>query len=69
MGGEGWRAAHNDARAQGTPAIQRQMNSPQYGELKRKTGDAQMLDLIFVTLTIIFFLLALAYVRGCEKLQ
>lgn len=28
-----------------------------------------MLDLIFVALTIVFFLLALAYVRGCEKLQ
>jgi hypothetical protein len=27
-----------------------------------------MLDLIFVGSTIIFFLLALAYVRGCEKL-
>lgn len=29
----------------------------------------KMLDLIFVALTIIFFLIALAYVRGCEKLQ
>lgn len=28
-----------------------------------------MLDLIFMALTIIFFLLALAYVRGCEKLH
>lgn len=28
-----------------------------------------MPDLIFVVLTIVFFLLALAYVRGCEKLQ
>jgi len=28
-----------------------------------------MSDLIFVTLTIVFFLLALAYVRGCERLQ
>ncbi len=28
-----------------------------------------MLDLIFVALTILFFLLALAYVRACEKLQ
>jgi len=28
-----------------------------------------MLDLIFITLTILFFLIALAYVRGCEKLQ
>jgi succinate-acetate transporter protein len=28
-----------------------------------------MLDLIFLALTICFFLLALAYVRGCEKLQ
>jgi len=28
-----------------------------------------MLDLVFVVLIIAFFLLALAYVRGCEKLQ
>jgi len=28
-----------------------------------------MLDLIFIGLTILFFLIALAYVRGCEKLQ
>lgn len=28
-----------------------------------------MLDLLYIALTIIFFLLALAYVRGCEKLQ
>jgi len=28
-----------------------------------------MLDLLFITITIAFFLLALAYVRGCEKLQ
>jgi len=28
-----------------------------------------MLDLIFVAATVLFFLLALAYVRGCERLQ
>ena len=28
-----------------------------------------MQDLIFIALTIIFFLLCLAYVRGCEKLR
>ncbi len=28
-----------------------------------------MLDLIFVTAMILFFLLALAYVRGCERLR
>jgi len=28
-----------------------------------------MLDLIFISLTIAFFLIALAYVRACEKLQ
>lgn len=28
-----------------------------------------MQDLIFIALMIIFFLLALAYVRGCEKLR
>jgi len=27
-----------------------------------------MLDLIFLSATILFFLLSLAYVRGCEKL-
>jgi len=27
-----------------------------------------MLDLIYVAATVFFFLLALAYVRGCEKL-
>ena len=27
-----------------------------------------MSDLIFVALTIVFFLLALAYVRGCDRL-
>jgi len=28
-----------------------------------------MLDLIFIAGTIVFFLIALAYVRACEKLQ
>jgi len=28
-----------------------------------------MLDLIFIAVTILFFLIAIAYVRGCEKLQ
>jgi len=28
-----------------------------------------MLDLIFIAATILFFLIALAYVRACEKLQ
>jgi len=28
-----------------------------------------MLDLIFIVATIPFFLIALAYVRACEKLQ
>jgi len=28
-----------------------------------------MLDLIFIVATILFFLIALAYVRACEKLQ
>jgi hypothetical protein len=27
-----------------------------------------MLDLIFLAATLLFFLLSLAYVRGCEKL-
>jgi len=28
-----------------------------------------MFDLIFIAATILFFLIALAYVRACEKLQ
>jgi hypothetical protein len=28
-----------------------------------------MLDLIFIALTMVFFLLGLAYVRACENLQ
>jgi len=28
-----------------------------------------MFDLIFIAATVAFFLLSLAYVRGCEKLQ
>jgi len=28
-----------------------------------------MLDLIFIAATVLFFLIALAYVRACEKLQ
>jgi hypothetical protein len=29
----------------------------------------KMVDLFFIALTVVFFLIALAYVRGCEKLQ
>jgi succinate-acetate transporter protein len=32
-------------------------------------GATAMLDVIFIAITILFFLIALAYVRGCEKLQ
>ena len=28
-----------------------------------------MLDVLFIAITIVFFLIALAYVRGCEKLR
>jgi hypothetical protein len=31
-------------------------------------GEA-MLDLLFIAIAILFFLIALAYVRGCEKLN
>ncbi len=31
--------------------------------------ETEMLDVIFIAVTIIFFLIAIAYVRGCEKLQ
>jgi hypothetical protein len=37
--------------------------------MQPKTWRSKMLDLIYVAITIIFFLLALAYVRGCKKLQ
>ena len=30
---------------------------------------AMMQDLVYVAITIIFFLIALAYVRACEKLR
>jgi hypothetical protein len=30
---------------------------------------ATMDDLIYIAATVVFFLVALAYVRGCEKLQ
>jgi len=36
---------------------------------KAVSKEARVLDLIFVALTVVFFLIALAYVRGCEKLQ
>jgi succinate-acetate transporter protein len=29
----------------------------------------EIVDLIFLALTILFFLLSIAYVRGCEKVQ
>jgi hypothetical protein len=29
----------------------------------------KMSDLLFLALTILFFLISLAYLRGCEKLQ
>jgi hypothetical protein len=32
-------------------------------------GELHMLDLIYIAVTILFFLIALVYVRGCEKLQ
>jgi succinate-acetate transporter protein len=31
--------------------------------------ETKMLDLIFIAVTVVFFLIAIAYVRGCEKLQ
>ena len=31
--------------------------------------EAAMLDILFIAVTIVFFLIALAYVRGCEQLQ
>ena len=37
--------------------------------LPRAAVEVDMLDLMYIALTIVFFLVALAYVRGCEKLQ
>jgi hypothetical protein len=31
--------------------------------------EEKMLDLVFIGLTIVFFLIALAYVRACERLR
>ncbi len=55
------------------------MDSPTWGEVRRRWANfgwdlraflsLQMLDLIFIALTIVFFLVAIAYVHGCEKLQ
>jgi len=38
-------------------------------ELSINEVSGKMLDLIFLAATILFFLLGLAYVRACEKLQ
>ena len=32
-------------------------------------GDPAMLDVMFIAGTIVFFLIALVYVRACEKLK
>ena len=32
-------------------------------------GEIPMLDVIFITATIVFFVIALAYVHACEKLR
>jgi hypothetical protein len=37
--------------------------------LSKTRVETEMLDLIYIAATILFFLIALAYVRGCEKLQ
>jgi hypothetical protein len=38
-------------------------------DVRRYVGSEAMLDLIFIATTVVFFLIAIAYVRGCEKLQ
>jgi hypothetical protein len=41
-----------------------------YALMQTLYGENFMLDdLLYLGLTIVFFLLSLAYVRGCEKLQ
>jgi hypothetical protein len=37
--------------------------------LREKELETVMLDVIYVAATIIFFILAVAYVRWCDKLQ
>lgn len=39
------------------------------GGSKEKEVCSLVLDVLFVVLTVVFFVIALAYVRGCEKLQ
>lgn len=39
-----------------------------WASISTDEGNA-MLDSFFIVATIVFFLIALAYVRGCEKLQ
>lgn len=38
-------------------------------EQKRSNRRIEVQDLIYIGLTVLFFLIALAYVRGCEKLH
>ena len=38
-------------------------------EARSLVTEAMMLDLVMVILTILFFVLALAYVAGCERLE
>jgi hypothetical protein len=53
-----------------SPAFRRKGSVAEAFRLKAglRTIFGAMLDLIFVAATILFFLLSLAYVRGCEKL-
>ena len=51
------------------PAGTRVASSALFVIYRRRARRLKVLDLIFVALTIVFFLIALAYVRGCEKLQ
>jgi hypothetical protein len=41
------------------------------GHQARRLVDAEtlMLDLLYVVITVVFFLLALAYVAACERLE
>lgn len=49
--------------------ISRRRTPPPEGGTTNGFEGEIMFDLIFIAATVAFFLLSLAYVRGCEKLQ
>ena len=37
--------------------------------VRQQEGDVVMLDIVFVVLTLLFFIVAAAYVSGCERIK